>query len=153
MFRTLTLWGNRLRTLVAAVWCVGCSSPTGGDSVIVPGVIAIGGGSMARVLVAPDTVADGVPFTVSVTTFGSGSCTRPSATLASMGPAFADLSVWDLQLVGVGCTDDLRPFPRDISLKFTGVGVATIRVRGRALVRTVAGQDSVVVIEKSVVVR
>ena len=153
MFLTSTLWASRFRSLAAAVWCVGCSSSTGADSVIVPGVIATGGGSMARVLVAPDTVAVGVPFTVSVTTFGSGSCTRPSATLASVGPALADLSVWDLQRVGVECTDDLSPFPRDISLKFTGVGVATIRVRGRALVRTVAGQDSVVVIEKSVVVR
>ncbi len=152
MFRTSPSWVMHLRPFVATLWCVGCSSPTGDDSATVPGVIAIGGGSMARVLVAPDTVAAGVPFTVSVTTFGSVSCTRPSETLASIGPALADLSVWDLQR-GVCSTDDLSPFPREISLKFTGDGVATIRVRGRALVRTVAGQDSVVVIEKSVVVR
>ena len=141
-----------LRTLVAAAWCVGCLSPTDNDGMTVPGVIAIGVGSSARVLVAPDTVAVGVPFVVSVTTFGSVSCTRPSATLASIGPAFADLSMWDLQR-GDCTTDDVTAFPRDISLKFSGVGVATIRVRGRALVRTASGQDSVVVIEKSVVVR
>ncbi len=120
---------------------------------IVPGVIAGGGITMARVLVAPDTVADGVPFTVSVSTFGSGSCTRASATLSSVGPALVDMSMFDQQRVGIPCTDDLRQFRRDISLKFAGVGVATIRVRGRAQARTAAGQDSIVEIEKSVVVR
>jgi hypothetical protein len=147
-------FGRRLSTLVAAVWCVGCSSPTGEDSVIVPGVIATtGGGTISRVLMAPDTVADGVSFTVTVRTIGSGSCTRPSASLSGLGPALAEVSVWDLQRVGVPCTRDLREFPRDISLKFTGVGVATIRVRGRAQARTVTGEDSIVFAEKSVVVR
>jgi hypothetical protein len=142
-----------LGALVAAISCSGCSSPTGTDSVIVPGVIATGGALADRVLVAPDTVDDGVPFTVTISTFGSGSCTRPSATRVVMGAALAELSVWDVQRVGVPCTDDLRTFPRDIPVTFTGVGVATVRVRGRALARGGAGEDSVVVIEKAVVVR
>lgn len=153
MHRPSRSWGRRLGTLVAAIGCVGCASPTESESVVVPGVIATGSGFPVRVLAAPDTVTAGVPFTVTVTTFGSGSCTRPSPTLATVGPALADLSVWDLQRVGVPCTDDLRSFPRDVSLTFTGTGVATIRVRGRSLARTAAGQDSVVVIERPVVVR
>jgi hypothetical protein len=146
-------FGSCAAALIVSAVFAACSSPTGDDFVTVPGVIMSGGGLAARVIVAPDTVRAGEDFAATLSTFGSSSCTRPTATLAYAGSALIDLSLYDLQRVSGPCTDDLQQFPRNVSLQFTSVGLATIRVRGRALARAANGQDSLVVIEKVVVVR
>jgi hypothetical protein len=139
--------------LVAVALCSGCSSATEPEAEIVPGVIAPGNGIVAQVISAPDTVRAGEQFTAIVTTFGSSTCTRALTTTAYMGGELADLSVWDEQRIGIPCTRDISPIPRSVPIRFTNIGAATIRVRGRALTRNAAGQDSAVVVERLVIVQ
>ena len=140
-------------SLVVSAWCSGCSTITGEDFATVPGVISSGSITATRVIVAPDTVRAGERFIASISTFGSGSCTRPTSSTSYLGGSLADISVWDrLQVSGI-CTSDLKQFPRDVSIVFTTPGLATIRVNGQALARAANGQDSLVVIEKRVVVQ
>lgn len=142
----------RAAALLLSANCVACSSPTDVQTQIEVGVIAPGVGITARVIVAPDSVRIGEQFSALISTYGSSSCTRAHTALAYTGSAYLDLSVYDARRVSGGCTRDLRAIVRDVPIRFTDVGVATIRVHGRAAARTAAGQDSLVVVERRVVV-
>lgn len=130
-----------------------CSTITGNDFARVRGLIVPSPGFAARVITAPDTVSAGVRFTVSVTSFGSGTCTRADGATVSMAGVLVTISVWDREQIGGVCTDDLRPYPREVSLRINDAGRAMIRVQGRGYPRAANGQDSVVVVEKQIVVR
>lgn len=113
----------------------------------VPGVIDTGGGG-DRSLAVPDTVAAGAPFTATVTTFGSSSCTRPAGAELEVRGLVAEVVPYDRDATRAQvCTDDLRPFPRDVAVRFAAPGRATVRVRGRDL------QGRPAVVEARVVVR
>lgn len=89
------------------------------------------GGAFHPALVAPDTVAAGAPFAVTVTTYGSSSCTRPSGAEVEVGGLTAEITPYDLQATRGACTDDLRAYARDVALRFTTPGEAVVRLRGR----------------------
>jgi hypothetical protein len=144
------------RAVVALASLLGCSrDPLGSAANFerLHGVVSTGLRAGEQLIGAPDTVTAGVPFTVVVTSFGSSSCTRPDGATLSVDGAVANITVWDRVQVSGGCTDDLRAFPRDVTVQFSGAGTARIRVTGRPLALPPAGADSLIVLERSVLVR
>jgi hypothetical protein len=83
-----------------------------------------------RVITAPDTVRVATPFTVTVTTFGSSSCTQPAGATLTVTGLVATITPYDLFSTGGGCTGDIAPRPHPVKLVFGFAGRATIRVRG-----------------------
>lgn len=83
-------------------------------------------------LVAPDVVTRGTPFQITVSTFGSSSCTRPDGYEVMSSPAAFEVRLYDREAPSrTPCTADLRSFPRVITVQFDQVGAAEIRVIGR----------------------
>lgn len=81
---------------------------------------------------APATARVGVPFTVTVTTVGSGSCTRAAgARVSRVNARFVVVEPLDRERDGT-CTDDLASYPRDVRVTFEEAGDAVVRVSGRA---------------------
>lgn len=80
----------------------------------------------------PASAKRGVAFDATVTTFGSGSCTRADGAEVSVRGLVAEITPYDLVNHGGICTADLRAFPRTVSLRFDEAGEATVRVNGRS---------------------
>ncbi len=80
--------------LFLAVFAVCCRSPAEQTWQRVVGIIDNGGTRIAPV-VASDTVQVGVPFLITVTTFGSA-CDRPDGSAVSTSGLLADVSPYDL---------------------------------------------------------
>ncbi len=150
------LWSGEVGgALVLLLAAIGCSSTTDPEYVTVPGVIAAAVALPAPVIVAPDTVLVNAQFSITVNSFGTSCATAEtaSALLGGGTPDVAIVSVWDRQQVGGTCTTTVRALPRTLTLFFTRVGTATIRVRGRYEGGAAAGGDSLVFVEKRVVVQ
>ncbi|GIW53079.1 MAG: hypothetical protein KatS3mg081_2434 [Gemmatimonadales bacterium] len=137
-------WRVLLAVPLAAAACVWGTGP---DWVVVPGFIGVGSlGVPLEVLSAPDTVNAGEPFNIVVTTFGSSSCTRAAGANSSVSGLSASIVPLDSVLRGdVVCTDDLKPFPRDVSLTFGTAGQGLIAVTGRSRVGDTTVTRSIVV--------
>jgi hypothetical protein len=121
-----------LRAFAALVLplAAGCSSILGSSGwERVPGDI---GNAIGSPLQAPAEARQGVPFEITVTTYGSGSCTRPDGAETSVTGLLATVRPFDLERRGpnVACTADLRAYPRPVTLRFDEPGQATIRVIG-----------------------
>ncbi|HSM72920.1 MAG TPA: hypothetical protein VK851_15380 [Anaerolineales bacterium] len=73
------------------------------------------------------------PFTVSVTTYGSSSCTTVDGADVKITDNVAEITPYDRQPIGndVECTADLALHPRDIIVTLSVPGRATIRVIGQ----------------------
>lgn len=100
----------------------------------VVGVIDIGGEISPSPIQVPDVVQKGVPFTATVVTYGSGTCTRGDGAEVQVTNLTAEITPYDLEARGeVICTDDLVPYPRTVTLRFDTVGEAVVRVLGRPL--------------------
>lgn len=101
----------------------------------VVGVILVDDGFPSAPLQVPASVRQGVPFTATVTTHGSGSCLRADGAEVVVTGLTARITPYDQRRTGnVACTDDLAPYPRTVTLRFDTAGEATIQVIGRALV-------------------
>ena len=140
---------TRIPALAPLLLLTACSGATGLEpgSRRVVGVIDVGSQSL-RALAAPDTVAAGAPFVVTVTTFGSSSCTRADGAEVEVRGLVAEVVPYDREATGARvCTDDLRPFPRDVTVRFSAPGQATVRALGRGL------GGGAAVVEARVVVR
>jgi hypothetical protein len=95
--------------------------------------------SSSQTLAAPREAVAGMPFTVTVTTVGSSSCTRPAGASVRVTGLVAEITPMDEQATRAQlCTLDLSPFPRPVTLRFTTPGEAVVRVLGRGF----AGQSS-----------
>ena len=80
----------------------------------------------------PVEVIAGEPFTVTVTTLGSSSCTRPDGATLNPGTSLAVITPYDrIAPEGTPCTRDLRGFPRDVAVTLSRAGQATIRIVAR----------------------
>ena len=110
-----------------------CSrSPTEGDVLqdVVIGRIDLGG-TLDRVLIAPSSTRAGELFMVTVSTFGGG-CTSAAGAEVVVREMVATITPYDQELRGVPCTEELRTFSRQVSVRFERAGEATIVVRGRS---------------------
>jgi hypothetical protein len=119
--------------LAPAYLAAACSSPTGDDDwQRVVGTIDPLLSSVQLVFI-PEGITAGQPFTVTVTTVGSSSCTRAAGADLAVSGGSATITPYDEIRTGsdLACTDDLRPFPRDITLTLPSAGTAEIRIHGR----------------------
>jgi hypothetical protein len=125
----------RLVTLLGVVALPACTSPLGPDDEWQRriGVIEIGGAQSSPVQVPEETVQQGVPFTITVVTFGSSSCVRADGAHVQVAGLMAQVTPYDLVAVTGVCTEDLRPRPREVMLRFDQVGEALVRVLGRTV--------------------
>jgi len=124
---------NRASLVLAALTALGvaCTGVTEPEWVRVPGLVLSGPPPLSS-LIAPDTVVAGEPFQITVTTFGSSTCTQPDGYDLLLTSSRADIVPFDRTAVGaIVCTDDLHSFPRTLLLTFTTVGQAEIQVEGR----------------------
>lgn len=129
MHRSRTLVLRALLVLLLPL-AVGCTSILGvTDWERVPGDI---GNSTGAVLQAPTEARQGVAFQITVTTYGSGSCTRADGAETAVVGLLAVVRPFDLEKRGanVVCTMDLAPYSRSVTLRFDEAGEATIRVIG-----------------------
>ena len=80
----------------------------------------------------PTEAAVNVPFTVTVTTLGSSSCTRADGADVVTNGLTATITPYDrVAPPNTPCTRDLRGFPHPVQLRFATAGSARINVIGR----------------------
>lgn len=83
-------------------------------------------------LVAPDAVTHGIPFQITASTFGSSSCTRADGYEVTATAGAYEVRLYDQSAPpNTACTEDLRSFPRTLTVQFDQAGSAEIRVIGR----------------------
>ncbi len=140
--RSKLVTATGLLAISAAV--LGCTLLTGPEWVLVRGYIEAE--TLGEVLVLPDTVQVDRAAEAVVTTFGSGTCTRPSGVTVTVTGHTAEIVPYDSVPAPdsqVLCTGDLRAFPRTVTLRFRVSGVWTVRLIGRgdvSVTRTVIVQ-------------
>ncbi len=121
-----------------------CTLLTGPEWVLVRGYIEAE--TLGQVLVLPDTVQVDRAVEAVITTFGSSTCTKPDGAVVTVTGHTTEIVPYDLVPAPdsrVNCTDDLRAFPRTVTLRFRESGVWTVRLIGRgdvSVTRTVIVQ-------------
>jgi len=104
-------------------------------------------GTSFDALVVPDTVRAGIPFTVTVSTFGS-SCLRPDGADTQVIGLIANVTPYDVgPPSGSVCTADFRAFPRVVTLTFGAPGDAVVRLHGRAFRTPLLTLEEAVLVE------
>lgn len=82
-------------------------------------------------LEVPDSVTAGIPFTVTVATYGS-SCLRPDGAEVSVVGMVAEIIAYDREPRGdIACPDDWRAFPRAVTVVLPTPGAGVVRLQGR----------------------
>jgi len=109
-----------------AVLSSACSNPMEDDEGQSLGVIRFYQDPL--VIAAPDTVAVGEPFQVSVTTYGGG-CTSQGDTRVRVDGRSADITPYDINRPGI-CIDILNHFEHTASLAFPDPGTIRISFHG-----------------------
>jgi hypothetical protein len=95
------------------------------------GLIEPGGSFDA--LVVPDTVRAGIPFTITVWTFGTP-CVRPDGVAAQVSGLVASVTPYVVEPPSDAiCPAVLQASPRTVTLAFDTPGAATVRLHGRGL--------------------
>jgi hypothetical protein len=90
--------------------------------------------SSVQAVRVPAAAVVNVPFSITINTVGSSTCTRADGAAAAVAGQLALVTPYDrIAPDGTGCTRDLRAFPRDVSLRFSSPGEARIRVQARGL--------------------
>ena len=117
----------------AATAGVACHSAAAPNTLVSLGLVDIDGGSSVAALIVPATGTVGVPTPVTVSTWGSSSCTHPDTTIISVTRLIADITVYDRgEPPETPCTGDLHRFPRDVTVTFLVPGQAAVRLHGRS---------------------
>ena len=85
------------------------------------------------VIDVPPEVHANQPFTVTITTYGSSSCTTVDGEDVQVTDVVVEITPYDRQPIGdnVVCTADLASHPRDVVVTLSTLGHATIRVVGQ----------------------
>jgi hypothetical protein len=122
----------RLHLAALSALLIGCTSPTGSTTLarIVIGTIDAGG-TLDRVISAPDTVVVGHIATFTVFTFGN-SCIEPAGTEVIVQGAEAKVTPFDQEYLYGTCREILNSYAHIVRVVFAQTGPATIRVRGRS---------------------
>lgn len=118
---------------LAALLFAGCTpllGPDGWERVV--GIVDTES-RLSTPIALPETARAGIAFTATVTTHGSGSCTRADGADVRIDGLNADVTPYDREARRGVCTDDLAAFPRGVTLRFDVAGEARVRVLGRPL--------------------
>lgn len=99
------------------------------------------------VAIVPETVDAGVPFDVSIRTYGNG-CMRQGETAVQTGGAVVDVRPRDIHSGANVCTDILNIFEHVAQVVLAEPGTAVVRFHGLQL-----PEDVPLTIERTVVVR
>ena len=85
------------------------------------------------VIEVPPEVHANQPFTVTVTTYGSSSCTTVDGADVQVTDVVVEITPYDRQPIGdnVVCTADLASHPREVVVTLSTLGHTTIRVVGQ----------------------
>jgi len=90
--------------------------------------------SSIQMLSAPTQAAANVPFTVTVRTLGSSSCTRAADTDVVVNGLDVDITPYDEYARNLpACTTDIHPFEHQAQVTVTTPGQARIRLHARTL--------------------
>jgi hypothetical protein len=88
--------------------------------------------SSVQAIKFPAEVTVNQPFTVTIITRGSSSCTRGDGAQAVVSQTVATVTPYDFVAPpNTSCTRDLHSFPREVSVTFTSVGPARLRLNTR----------------------
>jgi len=146
----------RVRSIFAlfcALALMACSAPSDGRQrtqdawARVVGRVDAGPLGSQAALQTPDSVSAGVPFTITVSTYGSTGCIHPDRSDIQQGQSSVDVTAYDSLWVGSpACLPDWHPYPRALELRFGLAGPAFIRLHGR-------GADSALTFERAIIVR
>ena len=85
------------------------------------------------VIDAPPEVHANQPFTVTIATYGSSSCTTVDGADVQVTDVVVEITPYDRQPIGdnVVCTADLASHPREVVVTLSTLGHTTIRVVGQ----------------------
>jgi hypothetical protein len=78
----------------------------------------------------PDTVARGSLFSVTVTTLEGGCIRRAARTDVVVTDLLAEITPYNVRERWDFCTSDPVAIPHTARIRFTGTGLATVRIRG-----------------------
>jgi hypothetical protein len=104
----------------------------------------------------PDTVARGALFSVTVTTLEGGCVRRAARTEVVTTDLLAEITPYNVLVRSEFCTSDPVGIPHTARIRFTGTGLATVRIRGVSNQVRFEGQPELldwVTLELPVVVR
>jgi hypothetical protein len=150
---------RRLLTLSALLLVTGaaCSSITGVERDVFDGILYERRPSVLGYtesppagVTAPDTVSAGVPFTVTVATYGGG-CIRLGDTEVRVAGSVAEVRPYEWFVSAgqaIACTGDIRRLEHAASVTLPTPGRATLRLIGRQL-----PEGATISIERTLVVR
>lgn len=141
--RHLTAPRPRFRTLglLAVLGLAGCGSLFGPDDEEVLGRLTYFGHPSG--VHVPDTVTVGVPFEVSVRTYGGG-CISFGRTSVEYASGAIDIRPYDVDSLADVCNDELIPFEHTAEVTVNTSGPWVVRFHGREV-----PPDSVIVIERA----
>lgn len=116
------------------------------------------GGEAEESVTAPDTVLAGIPFQVTVSTWGRAGCWHPDGALLAGGPLAPAITPFDFvrtDLDGhpVACGPELVRLHRTVHVLLPVAGTATLRVHGRRIVDWATQASEPLTIEKAIAVR
>lgn len=128
------------RTLAVALVLAGChrseAIPAAPDDVdpswsLRPAVVDLSRSSV-QALAAPMSARAGVPFVLTVNSYGSSTCTRLGSDRLEIAGLVADVTVQNWEAPeGSTCTRDIHFIAHEVPIRFTQAGNATIRVHAR----------------------
>ena len=113
--------------LVAVLLFSACDTILGPDEDRRIGVIAFY--NLGVTISAPDTVQLGVPFEISITTYGNG-CLREGATKVRVRGLQVDVTPYDIHSGARACTDNLNYFPHKATVTLPTPGLARFLFHG-----------------------
>ena len=140
-------------SIACGLLLLACSGPSDGSRgtrdpwVRVVGRIDAGPPGSQAALQTPDTVRVGVPFTITISTYGATGCIHPDQSDLQQSQSSVDVTVYDSLWVGSPpCLPDWHSYPRALEQQFNLAGPAFIRLHGR-------GADSTLTFERAITVR
>ena len=134
--------------LVALIGCADATSGPGAGRTL--GLITPPS-TTDRVLVAPAEVQRGVPFSVTVNTFGSSTCVQPAGMDVQYRTHAVVLTPLDMSVHYEVCSADIAPRPHEARLTFAEAGSNVLTVRG--FVIDEQGRRSLGTVSETVAVR
>ena len=133
-----------LPLLAGLIISVACEGPFGPDVERRVGVISFHGDPI--VIEAPDTVQEGVPFSVMIRAYGD-SCINPGGVEVQVSNLVADVTPYVLVYTGRVCDQILKKVDQEAFVAFTSSGAAEVRFHGKEM-----PGDSLITVVREVVV-